>query len=161
MAALTVTVGRPFLCMISGCSDPYSSVTSAASGTTRPSARFSCMLRIEASDWRSSATPRATTSIRKMSSRSCVTLVPLNRADRAWAMSWLVTLSRRAWSWSTTRRTMRAGSFQSSAMSRRRGSEAISVARPWAASRAASVSGLVTRYWTGLPTGGPISRFLT
>ena len=64
MAASTVAVGRPSRCMMSGCSVPYSSRASEASGIGVPLGVESCRFWIASIDWRFAASPRAITSIR-------------------------------------------------------------------------------------------------
>ncbi len=66
-----------------------------------------------------------------------------------------LTPSSRAWSWSMRTRTIRAGSIQSKFTRLASGSLATTPASCMAMSRTSLVSGPLTRYCTGQPTGGP------
>jgi hypothetical protein len=92
-----------------------------------------------------------------MSSRSWVTVEPVTAALSAAASVCELRPSRRASSWSIRTRTWRAGSFQSKLMRRALGSVATTCASLSAISRTWSMSGPLTRYCTGQPTGGPSS----
>ena len=92
-----------------------------------------------------------------MSSRIWVTVEPVTAAFSTAASDCELRPSRRASSWSISMRTWRAGSFQSKLMRRVSGLVAITWASPSAISRTWSMSGPLTRYCTGQPTGGPSS----
>ena len=92
-----------------------------------------------------------------MSSRIWVTVEPVTAAFSTAARDAELRPSRRASSWLTWTRSWRAGSFQSKLICRASGSVAITCARSNAIARTWSMSGPLTRYCTGQPTGGPSS----
>ena len=112
-SACTVTVGLRSRRQTMGYSWSYSTEAIWPSGTVLPLGSGTCRVRMVDSDMRCSAEARTTTSTRWMPLRSSVAVTPDTTVFSDWARSCELRPSRRAWSWSTRMRTVRAGSIQS------------------------------------------------
>ena len=82
---------------------------------------------------------------------------PVSTVFSALAIACELNPRRRASFWSITMRTCRVGSIQSKLTFSAFGFAATDAASFEAISRTSEISGPLTRYWTGQPTGGPSS----